>query len=243
MTESPYRSARTCSVYKSRLECLALPDDPNIPEHKKFFCASKLRDFFSQQVVADLLSCPCHKCSLLRPRLGLSQNQIHDATKRVSIASAAVSTNPGSQGGRSNRTHHLTLGLLLYIDYLALVLSFAHHKLADTELATVLDQSTPEGLKDRFWSKLRLDSADEPLLIARKLRWQRYRFFLPKLRAGEFSIYDENAILPFLNERKIGLETLDGDVLSEGAYGQIYAFDMPEEYHDFKVNDRETRIN
>lgn len=217
-----------CSRLRSELDSFTLPHDPDVPEHKKFYPKSRLHKFLSPLKVSQLLECACQRCAHIRSILG-AQN--HATPKSVSII---VGKTP--HGNSQSHTSILLLALLLYIDSPALIFGFLEKKCYDGELESHLDRFSAEFVQRTYWPRL---YASEPLLsntLANKFRWSKYKFVLPIVKDGEFSVYDESVILPFINEKRIGREGPDGSIISEGAYGHIYSFEILDEYRMFSVS-------
>lgn len=220
--QNPY-----CSIVRTRLEFLALPEDPDIPEHKKFFPRSAIWSLFTPEVVRGLVACACQRCASLRHTAGI---QLHHACK---VVNAIIGT---PRDRDVQKTYHLTLGLLLYIDRPALIIGFVQQKCYDGNVEAYLEQLTPAKFQQKFWPKLLSSAPQESLSVMSSFRWRKYNFFVPMLKDNEFSTYDQHTILPFINERRVGRETDDGDIVFEGAYGQIYSFEILDEYREFVVS-------
>lgn len=215
-----------CFIVRNDLDSLALPKDPDIPEHKKFFSKSNLSTLFTPNVVTDLLACTCQRCTGLRESNGIQSRQMSK------VANAIIGA---SEDHDVQRTYNLILGLLLYIDCPALIAGFVQRKCYDGCLEANVRQLTLIQFQEKFWPKLLNSAPKESGSTMEKFRWKKYNFFVPTMD-NEFSTYDQHTILPFINEKKVGRKTMDGDITFEGAYGRIYSFEIPDEYIYFKAS-------
>lgn len=63
------------------------------------------------------------------------------------------------------------------------------------------------------------------------------KFAIPHLDSSKFIKYDANVVLPFLEGVRIGQKLNDeGQLVSEGANGTVYAFKIYDEYCNFPVS-------
>ncbi len=215
-----------CSNLRTDLDSLALPKDPDIPEHKKFFSKFDIRKLFAPDAVTDLLACTCQRCTGLRESNGIQLRQMSK------VANAIIGA---PKDHDMQRTFLLILGLLLYIDYPALIAGFVQRKCYDCCLEADLRQLTAIQFQQKFWPKLLNSAPKKSSLIMERFRWKKYNFFVPTLD-NKFSTYDQHTILPFINEKKVGRKTIDGAIIFEGAYGRIYSFEIHDEYREFIVS-------
>jgi len=56
------------------------------------------------------------------------------------------------------------------------------------------------------------------------------------MKDGSYEEYPSSTILPFVNETRLGRSTETGEILNEGSYGTVFAFEILDEYKAFAVS-------
>ena len=197
--------------------------EPNVPQHKIFFPESGIRRFFATGTVKELLECRCPKCC--------NHRRLHQIANPASYVSHVL--------GRHSKDRHLDSGyvillaLLVYIECPALIYTFIHGRCGDGQFKSQTARFTHEYVRDTFWHRLPPGDVEE---YAQEFDWERYRFAIPRMEGDHYEEYPSSTILPFVNEKRVSGMAVNGEIISEGHYGDVYSFDILEGYCDFPVS-------
>jgi hypothetical protein len=208
-----------CSKLRDDLEDLYDPTGHGVPEHQRFFPKSRIKRLFTDERTKEVLDCSCSKCQDQKRMFGI----------RDPKASLVTITGRANNGHRSEACAIILFALLVYIGCPSLIYSFLDKRLSDHEVESDLARFTAEYIRQQYWPKQHPKLAD-------KFHWNKFKFFVPFMRDDRFEEYPEGTILPFVNEQRIGRSTEAGEILNEGSFGTVFAFDIAEDYRGFTVS-------
>ncbi|KAF2099468.1 kinase-like protein [Rhizodiscina lignyota] len=208
-----------CSRLRRDLEAELVPDDPDVPEHKRFFPKSRVKALFTQDSIEAVLRCACPDC----------QEQQHLVGRRHASSTTDTILGYPNRSSYGNTGAVNIFAALVYIEYPALINCFLERQIGDWQLAEAPDEFSTERVQNIFGPAV---VARFPRL-ARKFNWAKHKFAVPHLRDGEYRVFSSGTILPFVNETLLGRRIETGEIVSEGSYGKVYAFEVQEEYGSF----------
>ena len=217
----PSSPVPSCLDIRDRLKDLGTPEESNVPQHKRFFPESSIRRFFTRGTVKTLLECCCSKCYSHR-----HLQQIADPVSYVSDVLGGPSRDHRRDSGAV-----ILLALLVYIECPALIYAFIRGHCGDGQFKSQTAKFTHEYVQETFWHMF-------PTKHARDFHWERYKFAIPRMEDDHYEEYPSSVILPFVNEKRVGRATRNGEIISEGSYGDVYSFDILDEYCGFPVSPR-----
>jgi hypothetical protein len=208
----------SCVILRRQLQKELIPDDQTVPDHKKFIPLAKVVSILLHHTIENVLQCRCPYCSDHRRFSGK-----HEAGRTASRITAPT---------RKCRTGSLVLfALLTYIKCPCLINIFLERGITDHELLNDTEIFTTDYVQHEFG----LDSD-----LARRFHWEKYKFTVPELINDGYEEYSENTILPFINERPLARHTESGQMVWEGGFGKVYAFELMDGYEDFPVRSYQT---
>ena len=212
-----------CSDLRHRLNHSRTECEPNVPPEKRFFSESSIRQLLTRDRVKALLECNCSTCDQYR---GLQQ--IIDP---ASYVSSVLPTRSKDLHGDSG--YVLLLALLIHIECPGAIYTFIRRRCGDGQLKNQTARFTHEYVRDTFLRTLPLDYAQG---YAEKFHWEKYKFAIPRMEGEQHEEYPAFTILPFVNEKRVGRMGVNGEIVSEGHFGDVYSFDILEEYCHFPVS-------
>ena len=127
------------------------------------------------------------------------------------------------------------LGLLIYIEHPSLIIGFLERSCCDFQLENFPDYFTRNKLEGCCKDYVTIGSP-EFKRFASEFIFFMPQFGLPRMDSGKFVQYGPSRVLPFINETKIGVQNEQGEIVSEGSNGNVYAFDIYNEYLGFSVS-------
>jgi hypothetical protein len=208
-----------CLKLRDDLEELCIPRDHNVPEHKRFFPKSCIKRLCTEDRIKAVLECCCAKCQEHQRMFGF----------RDPLLSLRAITGK-SQNGHPNGSCTIVLfALLVYIECPSLIHSFLDKRLNDHYFESKLADFTAKYVQQTFGPKIHTRLAD-------KFHWNKYKFVVPCMKDDSYEEYPSSTILPFVNETRLGRSTETGEILSEGSYGNVFAFEILDEYGAFAVS-------
>ena len=212
-----------CSYTRNQLKSLRTQSERDIPQHKRFFPEYSVRQFFSKTTVEALLVCSCATCQRHR-RL---QHVVYPAGYASSILADR------SRDQTSGSGYVVLLALLVHIECPALIFTFIHEQYGDGLFKRETAKLTGDYVLRTFWQKF---PPDDVKLYADDFDGERYKFTVPRIEGDCHEEYPSETILPFVNERRLGREGANGEIISEGHFGDVYSFNILEGYCGFSVS-------
>lgn len=207
-----------CIKLRDDLEDLAVPTGHDVPEHQRFFPKSHIKRLFTDERIREVLECVCSRCqdqkrmfSIRDPRSSLD-----------TIASKPIN------GHRNGSCAIILFALLVYIECPSLIFSFLDKRVGDHEVQSDLTRFTAAYIQQQYWPKQHPKLTD-------KFHWNKFKFFVPFMGDDRYAEYPKGTILPFINEQQLGRTTEAGEILNEGSFGTVFAFEIVEEYRGFEV--------
>jgi hypothetical protein len=222
-----------CKAARSKIQELQYFEDFEDGKTVSFFPLDRLRSFLKRDVVKSILECGCPVCQEEKIIFGGNTNQLQYLDAII-----------GNQE-QYNRTKsaYLIYSLLIYIEHPMAVIGFLEGQCTDFHVQTTPSFSK-ERLKTDYCSRLweRVDAARFDRFAIQFIR-AIPEFAVPRMDSITFTRYTPNRILPFIEEKKIGIKTETGEITSEGANGKVYRFRIYDEYQHFKVCLRDINIS
>lgn len=202
-----YEERPVCSKAFIELTSKSLPKCQDVPKERTFFLHSELRTYLSQSTIYGLLKCGCPSCIYLRKVMKVQYSDVTwDTIARTVLGE-----------GTQERSYVLILSLLIVSNCPPFILIFLNKECHDGYMQTNLELFTANHFDLNYLPRgLDLEYSKQ---LARLLQQGKYRVFPPVIDETRLD-FSRDIILPFVNEMKIG----------EGAYGHVYAFDIPQEY-------------
>lgn len=174
-TSDPY----PCSQLRRRLETQLIPDDENVPEHKKFFPVPIITSIVTDRVIGSVLQCWCTDCQSQRP---VRQRQLTTEINQIL-----------GRGNGNNGCSVLVFSILAFIEYPSLVTRFLDRNITDCDLVARTADFTTEYV-------CQILGPDISPRIASKFSSEKWKFVVPPMDDGKYEEYPECTILPFVDE-------------------------------------------
>lgn len=225
----PSSPSPTCSDLRHRLKHLRLETEASGPQDRRLFLESRIRSFFTRDIVKDLLGCTCSRCDYHR-----RFQQITNPGCHVSSILPNCSGDPHDDSG-----YVILLALLTYIDCPATIYTFIRECRGDKKFKSQTADFTREYVRDKFLCHLPPEEANS---CAEEFDWEKYRFAVQRVEGEHYEEYPQSAILPFVNEELLGRKNINGEIVSEGHSGDVYSFEILEEYCNFPVSSWRRRL-
>ena len=208
---------------RHRLKKLRTESERNVPQDRRFFPESCIIRFFTRDTVKLLLECDCANC------------HSHRRLQKISDPAVYVSCVLADQYKERHRDsgYVILLALLVHIDCPALIYTFIREHCGDEQFKNQTAKFTREYVRNTFWKKLPPRDAE---VYAEEFDWEKYKFAVPRMENDDYEAYPPSAILPFVNEKRVGRMGVNGEIISEGHFGDVYSFDILEEYCNFPVS-------
>jgi len=218
-----------CVVAGRRIGAISTPDDPHIILPRRFFPRDQLAQILDRQTALKILECHCQKCHRHATALGkLSAPAQH-------IDNIVGPPTSSAREPNSSETCISLFGLFIYIGYPQFIISFLQLRSRDIVLETdptVFTYNTAT----KYWPRFERHHPAESKELATRFCGLIHQFAVPSMDSGEYSIYGQNTILPFINEERIGTPNEQGEIIPEGSSGNVYAFEIYERYRKFPVS-------
>ena len=205
-----------CVTWRDRLEIEFVPQDPNVPEHKKFIPHGVLYSIFGRGNIQEILGCGCSKCEECRE---LSGDLEH------SVDPDSIIGQPDSKND-SPSPSTILFALLVYIGFPSLIHRFLVLEIGDRRL----EESTSSFDTTTVRNIIGHEAHARFPRFAELFHWRKYQFLVPRIRdfvqATDYAVFPQEAVLPFVNEVMIGQPDGRGQVKSEGSFSRVYKFDI-----------------
>jgi hypothetical protein len=217
-----------CSSARRYLKRLFVGDETR--PRQRFVPADKLRSYLTRPKVTWLLQCHCPTCK-----------SDHAAFRRTLTPTEFIGSIVGPENDSNARpnpakTALALFALLIYIEHPLLIVGFVMRGCSDHALERTPALFSIDHLRQRYSQEFALRVGDERFKeFATDFAEYLPKFAVPRMDSGEYSVYELDTILPFMNEQKIGIRDADGVVQHEGAHGKVYSFEIYEEYRQFPV--------
>jgi hypothetical protein len=197
---------------------------------QRFFPLDKLRTYLTREKVAWVLQCSCTTCRRHYAVFRRNKSPIEFLDRIVGPADEPdTAYNP-------SKTSFALFALLIYIEYPLLVLGFLMRSCYDFLLENRSTSSFSSVALREYCQEFADREGDEEFdAFAADFIQLLPQFAIPRMDSGGYSEYSADTILPFINEKKIGIQDPDGSFREEGANGRVYAFEIHEEYRKFPV--------
>lgn len=215
MSRPPKRPCKTAKAAVHRLKLpLVLLDGEETPDARKcFFPAEEISKTFPKEVVQEVLECDCESCETDRASFD-GNHAVEPYIEQVVQFATKL------------------LALLVYIDHPLLIFGILRN--TEDESFESSRSYTRDHLEKHCWPKFcRQEWAST--VVSDFQSWK-HHFFVPRLD-GTYKTFDKEARLPFVRQEKIG-KLEDGDIVSEGNFGTIFKFEIPDHYRTFKIPPR-----
>lgn len=214
-----------CHLFSRAIEACSVPNDPNFPPEKRFYPKTRLIELCTPERVSEVLGCRCATCMRHLGYAGSSCSPEEAADLII-----------GESVGSSYAPLVLTFCLLVYIKCPQFIVLFLRNRerFNDNVLSTSQDFCDINFIRQQVWpDQGQRDHTQSSILadLAQKLRWEKYKFFLPPIESGKYSEYDSSTILPFVQEQPLGgIDESGHFIQDEGGYGKVFSFGIQEEY-------------
>ena len=212
---SAHEAVPACRRLIPEYDSLATPKDPETPLDRRFFPKVDLKNLFGPSTIQAVLDCRCNTC----------RHRIETVTDLPVASLATVIAD----------SFTLVFALLVYIECPKFIFAFLHRDWHDDCIEDLAQILTGENIRQNFWPKFDQKNRKESISLAEKFRWGRYRFAVPYFNDSSYKVYDESTIFPFMNEKLLGRRTENGEIIQEGAFSQVYSFEIIDEYRKFPV--------
>jgi hypothetical protein len=209
-----------CHKLRHDLEELYVPKGHDVPDHLRFFPKSCIAKLFTDDRIKEVLECHCSSC----------QDQKRVFGSRDPDLELVAITGKNLNDHRSRSCAIVLFALLVFIECPSLIYSFLDKRVGDRELESDLVTFTAEYVQLKYWPKQYPRLAD-------KFHWLKFKFFVPCMRDDRYEEYPKGAILPFVNEQRLGRSTEAGEIINEGSFGTVFAFEIVDEYRRFSVSE------
>lgn len=221
--------SETCRVAQEEVE------DAQIEQgSKSFFSFNKLRTFFTEQKIREILLCDCSRC----------KEDLQVIPSRIDRESYVDIIMGSSDPQNLVRTFYSVFGLLVHAGHPLFIIGFLDHNCNDYMLESWTTYHS-DFSNDRLQSLTGNYYRRHPKAFSwfvRKFLTDLPKFAIPRLEPVRFLQYRESVILPFVDEVEIGKRQVDGGHwTSEGANGRVFAFKIQREYNRFTVETRLTQ--
>jgi hypothetical protein len=217
-----------CTSARRHIRRLFLLDEAR--PGQRFFPLDKLRSYLTPATVAWVLQCPCAKCR--RNYAAFRRNK----TPTEFIDRIVGPENDPHANLNPSKTAFALFALLIYIEHPLLIIGFLMRECCDFFLERRSPASFSRELLRAYCREFADREGDEEFgRFASEFTQFLPQFAIPRMDSGVYSVYGADTILPFVNERKIGIQDPDGTIRQEGANGRVYSFEIYEEYRNFSV--------
>lgn len=190
--------------------------EPRNATDRCFYPRDKLKRILHRDRVVEVLDCACENCRQHREDLKLV-DQPSDCVD--AILRSAVSL----------------FALLISINAAPFVVCFVARQVNDQNISH-FGEDIPDDIGESYWNFFHRRRREDSRVIARQFRLHLFQFAIPTLTRGQYHIFGERTILPFVEQVRIGRTEEDGTVVNEGAYGTVYACKIWGAYNKLSVS-------
>jgi hypothetical protein len=226
---SPETETSTCQIAKTEiLECL-YPQDAKYRSHR-FFPRDKLFALLRSGKPCQaqrVLDCGCPTCQKHKRHLHATKG-LDEYVKQIVGTSHLL---PG------NKAAITLFSLFVVIGYPALVRALLDLNLDDQAFEPrYITSISKDTLRKTYFPWMNGTEFDFDFYD----RWESYlaHFAVPCLVKEGYNVFEENTIMPFLNEEPIGRKGPNGEIIEEGGYGRVFSFDIYDCYNKLGVGAR-----
>jgi hypothetical protein len=209
-----------CRRLRDDIVSLAIPDEPDFDVQKKFFPKRQLTELLVRDRIGRVLRCQCAHCT------SRAEGRRHGDVSHLCDTIL---------GKRSPETISILLfALLVFIECPQLISGFLEMSTYDKSLEEDVSVFTEEHVRRTYWPLFDSQHPKDSKRLANEFRSFIFKFTVP-LISEAFVSYHRSTIFPFCNETPLGRTTDDGDIIQEGAFGRVFAFNIIDGYKDFQV--------
>ncbi|KAF2474443.1 kinase-like protein [Lindgomyces ingoldianus] len=193
---------------------------------KSFFPLDKLRSYLKADKVRDILRCNCDQCKAHR--------KFFNDTDPLNYLYRITGVEDGTKETKDRtKTAYSLFSLLIYVQHPLLIVGFMEKERSDFLLEFSASSFTKESLKD-YTGRYHANDSGGFARFASEFIKAMPEFCVPHMESGEFTHYEANVILPFIEEKEIGKKIdASGQWTSEGANGKVFKFKIYTEYQNF----------
>ena len=218
-----------CVVARRSIDAISTPDDSRIILPRRFFPRDQLAQILDRQTALKILECHCQTCNRHATALGKLSTPAQHIDNIVGLSTSSA------QEPSSSETCISLFGLFIYIGYPQFIIGFLQKRSRDIVLETDPTLFT-YNIATKYWPRFEKQHPIESKQLATRFCSHIHQFAVPSMDSGEYSVYGQNTILPFINEEKIGTPNDQGEIMPEGSSGKVYAFEIYERYRKFPVS-------
>ena len=219
-----------CVVARRSIVNISTPDDSRIILPRRFFPRDQLAQILDRQTALKILECHCQTCNRHATALGKLSTPAQYIDNIVGLSTSSA------QEPSSSETCVSLFGLFIYIGYPQFIIGFLQKRSRDIVLETDPTVFT-HNIATKYWPRFEKQHPIESKQLATRFCGHIHQFAVPSMDSGEYSVYSQNTILPFINEEKIGTPNEQGEIMPEGSSGKVYAFEIYERYKKFPVSE------
>lgn len=202
---------------------------------KSFFPLDQLRKYLTRQEITDILNCGCEDCKKDKFLYG----------PLVDLETFVDEIVGGPQSKEDPKRAYISIfGLLTISEHPCLIIGFLRRKCSDSFLESwVTHKSTfSREVLQAYTGNMRLDRSRFDIFVD-KFDVNLPKFAVPHMETRNFRQYHADVVLPFIDEKRIGLREDDtGRMTSEGANSKVFAFKFHPEYCKFPVSEDVARL-
>lgn len=204
-----------CSKTRRTIRRLMVGDEAR--PRQRFVPVDKLRSHLTREKVTELLECRCNGCQRDHAVFRRDRTPAEFINRIVGLEN-----DPSSQRDPAKTALSL-FALLIYIGHPLLIIGFVMRRCSDHALETMSSALfSSEYLRTHYCAEFaRRVGVDTFQDFVSAFAEALPTFAIPRMDSGEYSVYGPDTILPFLNEKKIGVRGPDGSIRQEGAYGKV----------------------
>jgi hypothetical protein len=212
-----------CVRARDEIKGLSTPDSPEVFIHKRFFPRDKLAILLTKAKVTSILKCGCERCTSDKKFLG-GIGRPTDYVDQII-----------GEGSDPSRTAISLFALLIYVGHPLFIANFMRKDINDNTLETSHSEFQSPVLEDTYWKAYRRHDSQASTALATEFRGYRRQFAIPHINNSPYSVYQQDAILPFIDEEQLGVVLEDGQIQDEGSYGTVYSFTIWPAYNKLTV--------
>ena len=182
-----------CSKAKDALLALAVSSRPELSTDQRFFPRDRILQLLTRNNIVEILECTCQAC--------LEDRKHQVLNKTFEVYADRIFGNM-FQERRPTDTAVSLFALLLYIGRPLFIIGFLsdHSDANDDTFETRIIEYASEDFLIRYWPKYHSNDRDGSNALVSEFHRCMYQFAVPHLVHSGFSVYQDAAILPFIDE-------------------------------------------
>lgn len=182
-----------CSKAKDALLALAISSRRELSTDQRFFPRDRILQLLTRNNIFEILECTCRACFEDR------KHQVINET--LEVYADHILGNKHQQQRRTNTAVSL-FALLLYIGRPLFIIGFLsdHSDANDHTFETRISEYASKDFFIQYWPKYHSNDRDGSNALISEFRRCMYQFAVPHLVNSGFSVYEDAAILPFIDE-------------------------------------------